>query len=182
MAIEKIKILGAVLELPAKQHCQFSPFCPISEVNGLDWQCYLAGSSRTAPRIWIFSIAIGADYSIDIKSGFSIAPAFSLHKNFDVSSESTNRCSCIGICGLGRMGSVITDDTIEPMAYAVCNTDGADGLSWREVEACEVSKNKSKDLQLYHLVLVKIKSLGLKCYLKNIHYCHFKQSVKIFIG
>merc|ERR1711971_489029 len=51
--------------------------------------------------------------------------------------ESTNRCSCIGICGLGRMGSVITDDTIEPMAYAVCNTDGADGLSWREVEACE---------------------------------------------
>ena len=25
MAIEKIKILGAVLELPAKQHCQFLP-------------------------------------------------------------------------------------------------------------------------------------------------------------
>ena len=26
IAIEKIKILGTVLELPAKQHCQFSPF------------------------------------------------------------------------------------------------------------------------------------------------------------
>ena len=26
MAVEKIKILGAVLELPAKQRCQFSPF------------------------------------------------------------------------------------------------------------------------------------------------------------
>ena len=26
LAIEKIKILGAVLELPAKQHCQPSPF------------------------------------------------------------------------------------------------------------------------------------------------------------
>ena len=26
MAIEKIKILGAVLELPAKQQCQSSPF------------------------------------------------------------------------------------------------------------------------------------------------------------
>jgi hypothetical protein len=26
MAIEEIKILGAVLELPAKQHCQSSPF------------------------------------------------------------------------------------------------------------------------------------------------------------
>jgi hypothetical protein len=30
MAVEKIKILGAILELPAKQHCQFSPFCRIS--------------------------------------------------------------------------------------------------------------------------------------------------------
>ena len=89
MAIEKIKILGAVLELPAKQHCQFSPFGPFGpfyEVNGLDWQCYLAGSSKTAPRILIFSIAIGANYLFDIKSGFSIAPAFSLHKNFDIAS------------------------------------------------------------------------------------------------
>ena len=63
MAIEKIKILGAVLELPAKQHCQFSPFGPHYEVNGLDWQCYLAGSSKMAPRILIFSMAMGADYS-----------------------------------------------------------------------------------------------------------------------
>ena len=40
------------------------------------------------------------------------------------------------------MGSEITDDTVEPLAYAVCNTDGVDGLSWAEVEQCEVSKNK----------------------------------------
>ena len=75
MAIEKIKILGA------------------SEVgpNGLNWQCCLAGSSKTAPRILIFSIAIGADYSFDIKSGFSIAPAFSLHNNFDIASVSGDR-------------------------------------------------------------------------------------------
>ena len=46
----KNQILGAVLELPAKQHCQFSPFC-------------LASSSKTGPRILIFSIAMGADYS-----------------------------------------------------------------------------------------------------------------------
>ena len=83
MAIEKIKILGAVLELPAKPHCQFSPFGLFFEVNGLDWQCYLAGSSKTAPRILI---AIGADYSFNVKSGFSIAPACSLHNNFDVAS------------------------------------------------------------------------------------------------
>ena len=60
MAVEKIKILGVVLELLAKQHCQFSPFGPLYEVNGLDWQCYLAGSSKTAPRILIFSMAMGA--------------------------------------------------------------------------------------------------------------------------
>ena len=55
MAIEKIKILGAVLELPAKQHCQFWPIWPNFEVNGLDLQCYFAGSSKTAPRILIGS-------------------------------------------------------------------------------------------------------------------------------
>ena len=38
------------------------------EVNGLDWQCFLAGSSKTAPRILIFSIAMGADYSFYVKT------------------------------------------------------------------------------------------------------------------
>ena len=81
MAIEKIEILGAVLELPAKQHCQFSPFGPIFEVNGLDWQCYLAGSSKTAPRILIFSIAMGAKPSFYLKSIAIWAPAIFLHNN-----------------------------------------------------------------------------------------------------
>jgi hypothetical protein len=82
MAIEKIKILGAVLELPAKQHCQFSPFGPIFEVNGLDWHCCLAGSSKTAPRILIFfSIAIGADYSYEMKNSEIGAPTFFKHNN-----------------------------------------------------------------------------------------------------
>ena len=81
MSIEKIKILGAVLKLPAKQHCQFSPFGPTSEVNGLDWQCCLAGSSKTAPRILIFSIAIDADYSYEVKNSEIWAPAFFKHNN-----------------------------------------------------------------------------------------------------
>ena len=34
MAIEKIKILGAVLELPAKQHCQFIQFGPFLQLMG----------------------------------------------------------------------------------------------------------------------------------------------------
>ena len=61
MAIETIKILGAVLELPAKQYCQF-------EINGLDWQCCLAGSSKTATRIFILSIVLGAEYLFYVKS------------------------------------------------------------------------------------------------------------------
>ena len=41
------------LMVPAKQHCQFSPFgLFINEVSGLDWHCCLAGSSKTAPRIF----------------------------------------------------------------------------------------------------------------------------------
>ena len=35
---------------------------PNFEVNGLDWQCYLAGSSTWAPRIFIFSIAENLSY------------------------------------------------------------------------------------------------------------------------
>ena len=81
MVIEKIKILGAVLELAAKQHCQFSPFGPAFEVNGLDWQFCLDGSSKTAPRILIFPIAIGADYSYEVKNSEIWAPAFFKHNN-----------------------------------------------------------------------------------------------------
>ena len=81
MANEKIKISETVLELPAKQHCQFSPFGPTSEVNGLDWQCCLAGSSKTAPRILIFSIAIDTDYSYEVKNSEIWVPAFFKHNN-----------------------------------------------------------------------------------------------------
>ena len=31
---------------------------------------------------------------------------------------------------------------VEPIVFAACNTDGVQGLSWAEVEQCEVSKNK----------------------------------------
>ena len=37
------------------------------EVNGLDWQCYLAGSSKRAPRIFIFKIVLGAENLSHIK-------------------------------------------------------------------------------------------------------------------
>jgi hypothetical protein len=46
------------------------------EVNGLDWQSCLAGSSKTAPRILIFSIAMDADSSFYVKFIATYAPTF----------------------------------------------------------------------------------------------------------
>ena len=38
------------------------PIWPIFEIDGLDWQCCLAGSSKMAPRILILLIIPGAEY------------------------------------------------------------------------------------------------------------------------
>ena len=35
--------------------------------------------------------------------------------------------------------TLINDETVESMAFEICNTDGVDGLSWAEVEQCEVN-------------------------------------------
>ena len=55
------------------------PLWPIFEVNWLDWHCFLAGSSKTAPRILIFLIAIGDDYSYEVKNSEIWAPVFFKH-------------------------------------------------------------------------------------------------------
>ena len=49
---------------------------PNFEVNRLDWQCCLAGSSKRAPRIFIFSIFLGAEYSSYVKFIATRAPTF----------------------------------------------------------------------------------------------------------
>ena len=49
---------------------------PNFEVNGLDWQCCLAGSSKRAPRIFIFSIVLGAKYLSFVKFIATRAPTF----------------------------------------------------------------------------------------------------------
>ena len=36
--------------------------------NRPNWQCCLADSSKMAPKVLIFSIAMGADYSFYVKS------------------------------------------------------------------------------------------------------------------
>ena len=43
------------------------PIWPSFEVNGLDWQCCLAGTSNTAPRIFILSIVLDAEYLSYVK-------------------------------------------------------------------------------------------------------------------
>jgi hypothetical protein len=55
--------------------------------NGLNWQCYLAGSSKTASRISIFSIAMGANYSFEVKNFEIWVPAFFKHNNSSVATE-----------------------------------------------------------------------------------------------
>jgi hypothetical protein len=68
MTVEKIKILGAVLELCTSYIAlSIQPILPDFLVNGPNWQCCLAGSSKTAPRILIFSTAMGAKPSFYMK-------------------------------------------------------------------------------------------------------------------
>ena len=59
--------------------CQ--PIFPDFLVNGPNWQCCLAVSSKTAPRILIFSIAMGADYLFYVKSIANYDPAFFGYNN-----------------------------------------------------------------------------------------------------
>ena len=52
------------------------PIWPSFEVNVLDWQCCLAGSSKRPLRILIFSIAMVAEYLSYVKSIATFAPTF----------------------------------------------------------------------------------------------------------
>ena len=53
-------------------------------LNGLNWRYCLAGSSEMAPRILIFFIAMGADYSFEVKNIEIWVPAFFKHNNSSV--------------------------------------------------------------------------------------------------
>ena len=60
MAIEKGKILEAVLRATSLTALLIWPIWPNFVVNGLDWLCCLADRTKTAPRIFLFSIVLGA--------------------------------------------------------------------------------------------------------------------------
>ena len=78
MAIEKNQIPGSPFGAISQTAL---PIWPNYEVDGLDWQCCLAGSSKRAPRNLIFSIAMGADNSYEVKNSEIWAPAFFKHNN-----------------------------------------------------------------------------------------------------
>jgi hypothetical protein len=79
MAIEKIKILEADLELPARQHCQSNPFT----MKMGQW-AKLSSSSKTAPRILIFFNYHGCNYSFEMNDIEILEPAFFKHNNSSV--------------------------------------------------------------------------------------------------
>ena len=74
MAVEKIKILGGRFGATGLTVLPIQPVFPDFLVNGPNWQCCLAGSSKTDPRILIFSIVLGAEYSFYVKSIATYAP------------------------------------------------------------------------------------------------------------
>ena len=73
MASEKNQNPGSCFEATSQTAL---PVWPNFEVNGLDWQCCLAGSSKTAPRVLIFSIVLGAECLSYLKSIETHARAF----------------------------------------------------------------------------------------------------------
>ena len=86
MAIQKIKILRAFLELPAKQHCQSSPFpSKLGQIGQIGSAVQLVAPksrpAKKAPRILIFSIVLGAEYLFYLKSIATYAPEFLGHNN-----------------------------------------------------------------------------------------------------
>ena len=70
-----MKILRAVLELPAKKHCQSSPFTSkLGQIGQMGSAVQLVAPKRL-PGL-IFSIAMGANYSFYVKTIETHARAF----------------------------------------------------------------------------------------------------------
>ena len=57
------------------------------------------------------------------------------------------------------MSPEIVDDKLETLAFGVCNTDGVEGLSWAEVEQCQVCKNKYDHQKLGYFVYIWVINL-----------------------
>ena len=74
MAVEKIKNPGGHLGATSHTALPIQPILPNFLVNGPNWRCCLAGNSKTATRILISSIVLGAKYLFYVKSIDTYAP------------------------------------------------------------------------------------------------------------
>jgi hypothetical protein len=75
--MEKMKILGGRFAIQ-----------PIYSKIEPNWQCCLAGSSKTTPSMLIFSTTMGADYSFELIFIETHVPQFIGHINFSLASMS----------------------------------------------------------------------------------------------
>ena len=71
-----MKILGVVLELTPKRHWQSSLFTSKLGQIGQIGSTVIAGSFKMAPRIFIFQIAMGAEYLSYVKPFATFAITF----------------------------------------------------------------------------------------------------------
>ena len=66
--------LGVCFGATSRTALPIQPILPDFLVNGPNWQCCLACSSKMATRILMFSIVLGAEYSLYVKSIPTHAP------------------------------------------------------------------------------------------------------------
>ena len=70
---------GGLFGATSQTALQIQSIWPIFLVDRLNWHCCLAGSSKTAPRILIFSMAMGVDYTFELISIKTCAPQLKWH-------------------------------------------------------------------------------------------------------
>ena len=55
------------------------------------------------------------------------------------------------------MGPEVIGDKLGTIAFGVCNTDGVNGLSWTEIEQCQVCENKYDHRKSGYFALLVVK-------------------------
>ena len=91
MTIEKNPNPGGHFEATSLTALPIQPIYQENGPNGLNWQCCLAGSSKTAPRILIFSMTMGADYLFEVNFIDIYAPQLIGHNKL--------LCQLVGLLG-----------------------------------------------------------------------------------
>ena len=105
------------------------PIWPIFVVNGLDWQCCLAGSSKASPRILVSSTAIGANYSFEAKNVEICVSAFFKHNNYSVATV------------VFWVTTTSTMPTVNTMLCRLCYNPMLSDLVWSSIHIWNINKS-----------------------------------------